>query len=168
TGCGTFSNLSGVLGALAVTPRRGNQAVGTDRLLLEAGDSHGLAGLGARAGECPVVLDKVLCHDEVVHEHLDIGEGGDERLRNTRDRGRFPAVDGDRPTGDVVGSNTPRVATAPRLGVSPRELLNLLPIPGHLRATLYPPAKQRLWTNVVHVERMKTRRRRLAGRCRPA
>jgi hypothetical protein len=41
-----------------------------------------------------------------------------------------------------VGRNAPRVATAPRLGVFPCELLNLLPIVGHLCATLNRPRGQ--------------------------
>jgi hypothetical protein len=74
--------------------------------------------------------------DEDVHEDLDIREGGYEGLRDARYWGRFPAVDGDRPACDVVGGNASRVATASRLGVLPCELFNLLPIVGHLYATL--------------------------------
>src|SRR5690348_10152124 len=104
-GCGTLAELSVVLDLVVPTARLGDQSVGTDHPFLAAGDAHGLAGLGTRAGECPVVLDEVVSHDELVHEDLDIGEGGDERLRNARYRGRVAAVDGDRPAHDVVGSN---------------------------------------------------------------
>src|SRR5207244_2796141 len=131
-----LAKLSVVLGLVIVAPRLGDETVGADRPLLEAGDAHGLAGLGARAGERPVVFDDVVSDDEVVHEDLDVREGCDERLGDARYRGWFAAVDGDCPARDVVGRDAPRVATAPRFGVFPCELLDLLPITEHVRATL--------------------------------
>jgi hypothetical protein len=65
--------------SLVVVPQRlGDQPGGGDRPLLEAENAHLLTCLGARAGERPVVLDEVVFEDEVVHEDLDVGEGGDE------------------------------------------------------------------------------------------
>ena len=119
-----------------MAPRFGDEAVGADRPILEARDAHGLAGLGARAGERPVVLDDVIDDDEVVHEDLDVREGRDERLRDAFDGCGRAAVDGDRSARGVMGGDASRVATAPRLGVVPCEPFDLLPVVGHLRATL--------------------------------
>ena len=103
-----------------------------DSPLLEARDTHAPAGLGARTGERPAVLhDLVVPEDEVVHEHLDVGKGGDERLRNLADPGWLAAVDGDRPARNVVCGDASRVAAAPRLGVAAGELLDLSAIVRH-------------------------------------
>src|SRR3954453_494726 len=118
--------------SLVVVPQRlGDQPVGGDRPLLEAGDAHLLTCLCARAGEGPVVLDEVVFEDEVVHEDLDVGKGGDERLRP---RWFFPgvlSVDGNLSPRDIVGGHASGVMAAPRLGIGACRLLDLLPVFAH-------------------------------------
>src|SRR5437868_1492281 len=135
---GSLAELAVVLGLVVVAERRGDEAVRADRPLLEAGDAHRLAGLGARAGERPVILDAVVLEDELVHRDLDVRKGGNERLGDLGDRRRLAAVDRDRRAGGVVGGDASGIAAAPRLRVAACELLDLPPVVRHrLPATLY-------------------------------
>jgi hypothetical protein len=65
------------------------------------------------------------------------GKGRDESLRDLGDRRRLASVDRDRPARRVVRRNASGIATAPRLGVVARKLLDLPPIVRHACARLY-------------------------------
>src|SRR5262249_19223963 len=137
-GPGSLAELTVVLGLVEVAARLGDRSVGADRPLLETGDPHPPAGLCARAGEGPSVLDDaVVADDEFVHQDLDVRERGDEGGGHARYSGRLASVDRDRPARTVVGSDPRRITVAPGVGVPTREFLDLFSIVrNHFRATL--------------------------------
>jgi hypothetical protein len=58
--------LAVVFSLIVETQRLDDEPVSADRPFLEAGDAHSLARIRARAGERPVVFDRVLFEDELV------------------------------------------------------------------------------------------------------
>ena len=93
------AELAVVLGLVVVTPRLGDEPVGADRPLLEAGDAHPLARLGARAGERPVVLDE---SSSKTRSSMKTSMSGKAAINASRDLcypGRLAAVDGIVPPG---------------------------------------------------------------------
>src|SRR4029453_585125 len=105
-----------------VALRLGDEAVVTERPLLETGDPRRLSGLAARACERPVVLDVLVCEDDVVHEHLDVRKRRNEGLRDLCFLGGLAAVDGDRAARREVAGDPRGIAAAPRFRVAAREV----------------------------------------------
>jgi hypothetical protein len=85
-----------------------------------------------------VVLDHLVFEDDVVHEHLDVRERGDEGARNFGYVRGLAAVDGDRPARDEMARDCRGIVTAPRLGVAPREIAYT----GLIECHLGPPVRR--------------------------
>src|SRR5207245_2386591 len=112
------------------------ETVVAERPLLEAGDPNpvsGAAGSRVRAGERPVELDHLVLEDDIVHEHLDVRERGDERACDLRDLRGLTAVDRDRPARNEMVRNSRGIVAAPRIGVAAREVTHTSLIVFHHR-----------------------------------
>src|SRR5438067_1874128 len=117
--------LAVVLRLVVVSQRRSDEAVVAERPLLEAFDPNplsGSAGSCVRAGERPVVLDRLVLEDEVVHEHLNVRKRIHERARDFRDLRGLAAVDRDRAARCVVAGDFGGIMVGPRHGVGAREV----------------------------------------------
>src|SRR5262249_25979840 len=112
---GSVGQLPVVLGLVIGAVRLGDEAVATERPLLEAGAPHRLSGPArprVGSGEGPVVLDALVLEDDVVHEHPDVGKGGHERPRHLRDVRGLGPVDCDRATWCVVARDPRGIVAA--------------------------------------------------------
>jgi hypothetical protein len=129
----TLLELAVVLGLVVVAEGRGDEAVVSDRPLLEAADPDPASrptGAGVRSDERPAIFGLLAVHQQLVHEHLHIREGNHERSGGLCDRGSphrgRPIVDRQRPVGRVVLGHARRILAAPRIGVPPGELTQLI------------------------------------------
>jgi hypothetical protein len=117
--------LARVFVLVVAAARLDDEAVVSDRPFLKAGDTHGLpapARSCVRARERPVVLDRLVVEDDVVHVHLYVRERVDERTRDLGDLGGISTVDRDRTARDEVVCDLRGVVATPGVGVAAREL----------------------------------------------